>query len=102
MRQLLGAVAQYDKSTIVLKLRGARIRKRARDGRCEGRKPYGFFPGEPAVIERMEALRASGIGFDKIAAQLNAESCPTRTRGRWHGLKVNRILTGKGRKADQP
>ena len=29
MRQLMGAVAQYDKSQIVLKLRGARMRKRA-------------------------------------------------------------------------
>jgi len=100
MRQLLGAVAQYDKSQIVLKLRGARMRKRAKDGRCEGRKPYGFYPGEQAVIERMEALRASGLGFDRIAAQLNAECCPTRTWGRWHGLMVNRILTGKGRKGD--
>ncbi len=100
MRQLLGAVAQYDKSQIVLKLRGARMRKRAKDGRCEGRKPYGFYPGEQVVIERMEALRISGMGFDKIAAQLNAETLPTRTRGRWHGVMVNRILTGKGRKAD--
>src|SRR6266700_7801949 len=100
LRQLLGAVAQYDKSTIVLKLRGARMRKRAKDGRCEGRKPYGFNLGERAVIERMEALRASGLGFDRIAAQLNAESLPTRTGGRWHGVVVNRILTGKGRKVD--
>jgi hypothetical protein len=44
MRQLLGAVAQYDKSQIVAKLRGARMRKRAQQGRCEGRKPFGFFP----------------------------------------------------------
>ena len=38
MRPLMGAVAQYDKSQIVLKLRGARIRKRAAEGRCEGRR----------------------------------------------------------------
>src|ERR1017187_7796182 len=54
MRQMMGAVAQYDKSQIVLKLRGARMRKRATGGRCEGRKPYGFFDGEEAVIERMK------------------------------------------------
>lgn len=35
MRQLMGAVAQYDKSQILLKLRGARMR--AKEGRCEGR-----------------------------------------------------------------
>jgi DNA invertase Pin-like site-specific DNA recombinase len=40
MRQLMGAVAQYDKSQIVLKLRGARMRKRAKEGHCEGRKTF--------------------------------------------------------------
>lgn len=99
MRQLMGAVAQYDKSQIVAKLRGARMRKRAKDGRCEGRKPYGFYDGENAVIERMKALRAEGLGFDRIAAQMNAEGLQTRTRGKWHGVMVNRILTGKGRRA---
>src|SRR5579872_3779808 len=99
MRQLMGAVAQYDKSQIVLKLRGARMRMRAKEGRCEGRKPYGFFDGEGAVIERMKALKASGLGFDRVAAQLNAEGLKTRMGARWHGLVVNRILTGKGRMA---
>jgi DNA invertase Pin-like site-specific DNA recombinase len=97
MRQLMGAVAQYDKCQVVLKLRGARIRAKAKDGRCEGRKPYGFYDGEDAVIGRMTGLRTTGLGFDRIAAQMNAEGLKTRTGARWHGLVVNRILTGKGR-----
>lgn len=97
MRQLMGAVAQYDKCQIVLKLRGARIRVKAKDGRCEGRKPYGFYDGEEAAIERMK--RATELGFDRIAAQMNVEGLKTRTGARWHGLVVNRILTGKGRMA---
>jgi DNA invertase Pin-like site-specific DNA recombinase len=92
MRQLMGAVAQYDKSQIVAKLRGARMRKRSKEGRCEGRKPYGFYDGESSVIERMKALRGDGLGFDRIAAKMNAEGIETRTRGRWHGVMVNRIL----------
>jgi len=99
MRQLMGAVAQYDKSQIVLKLRGARMRMRAKEGRCEGRKPYGYYDGEEAVIERMQELRAARMGFDRIAAQLNTEGLKTRTGAQWHGLVCNRILTGKGRKA---
>jgi DNA invertase Pin-like site-specific DNA recombinase len=95
MRQLMGAVAQYDKSQIVLKLRGARIRKRAKEGRCEGRKPFGYYDGEDIVFERLKALRASGMGFDRIAAKLNEEGLPTRTGKPWHGVVVNRILTGK-------
>jgi len=100
MRQLMGAVAQYDKSQIVAKLRGARMRMKAREGRCEGRKPYGFNPGESEVIARMEALRAEGLGFDKIAARMNDEGIQTRTRGRWHGVMVNRIISRKEGQTD--
>jgi DNA invertase Pin-like site-specific DNA recombinase len=95
MRQLMGAVAQYDKSQIVAKLRGARMRKRAKEGRCEGRKPYGFFEGEAEVLNRLKALRAEGLGYDRLAARLNAEHVPTRTGRPWHGVVINRILTGK-------
>ena len=95
VRQMMGAVAQYEKSQIVLKLRGARVRKRAKEGRCEGRKPYGYFDGEAATLERLKALRAEGLGFDRIAARLNEEGVATRTGRPWHGVVVNRILTGR-------
>ena len=95
MRQLMGAVAQYDKSQIVLKLRGARLRKKAATGRCEGRKPFGFYESEGEALKRIKALKAEGLGFDRIAAKLNEENIPTRTGKRWHGVVVNRILTGK-------
>lgn len=38
MRQMMGAFSQYEKTTIVYKLRAARQRKRKEAGRCEGRK----------------------------------------------------------------
>ncbi len=95
MRQLMGAVAQYDKSQIVLKLRGARLRKKAQTGHCEGRKPFGFYESEAEALDRIKALKAEGLGFDRIAAKLNEENIPTRTGKRWHGVVVNRILTGK-------
>jgi len=88
-------VAQYEKSQIVLKLRGARLRKKAKTGRCEGRKPYGAREGEAAVLARVKALRSEGLGFDRIAARLNEEQVPTRTGRPWHGVVINRILTGK-------
>jgi DNA invertase Pin-like site-specific DNA recombinase len=40
VRQVLGAVAQFDKAITVAKLRLARERIRKRDGKCEGRKPH--------------------------------------------------------------
>jgi DNA invertase Pin-like site-specific DNA recombinase len=97
MRQLMGAVAQYDKSQIVLKLRGARMRKRAAEGRCEGRKPFGRDDTEKAALDRMKALRSEGLAFDKIAVRLNSEGVSTRTGRRWHGVVINRILTGAAR-----
>jgi DNA invertase Pin-like site-specific DNA recombinase len=39
VRQILGAVSQFEKATVVSRLRQARKRKRAETGRCEGRKP---------------------------------------------------------------
>jgi DNA invertase Pin-like site-specific DNA recombinase len=95
VRQMMGAVAQYEKSQIVLKLRGARLRKKAKTGCCEGRKPYGFFEGEESVLNRIKALRADGLGFDRLAARLNQEGIPTRTGKPWHGVVINRILTGR-------
>jgi len=60
---------------------------------CEGRKPYGFYPGEKGVVERMRALRAEPLGFDRLAAKLNAEGFRTRKGTPWHGFAVNRILS---------
>ncbi len=38
VRQILGAVSQFEKASLVEKLRKARERKRSETGRCEGRK----------------------------------------------------------------
>src|SRR5215813_9353872 len=40
IRQILGAVSEFDKAMIVAKLRGARERVRRTKGKCEGRKSY--------------------------------------------------------------
>lgn len=39
VRQILGAMSQFEKASLVAKLKGARDRARAERGRCEGRKP---------------------------------------------------------------
>lgn len=40
IRQVLGAVAQFEKAALVAKLKGARDRKRRDAGKCEGRKSH--------------------------------------------------------------
>jgi DNA invertase Pin-like site-specific DNA recombinase len=95
LRQFMGAIAEYDKAMIVLKLRGARLRMKAKRGYCEGAKPYGTFPGESAVVARMAALRASGMAFQKIAAELNAKGISPRRGARWYGKTVDNILAAQ-------
>jgi hypothetical protein len=75
------------------------MRKRAAEGRCEGRKPFGRDEAERATLEGMKALPAEGLAFDRIAERLNTEGVPTRTGRRWNGVVVNRILTGRNRAA---
>ena len=38
VRQVLGAIAQFERASLVAKLKAARDRKRAAAGKCEGRK----------------------------------------------------------------
>jgi DNA invertase Pin-like site-specific DNA recombinase len=92
MRQMMGAFFQYEKASLVAKLRGARKRMRANTGRCEGRKPYGHHDGELPILKRMKSLRASDMAVDTIAATLNAEGLKTRSGGLWYGATINRIL----------
>ena len=92
MRQIFGAIAEYDKEMTVLKLRGARERTKARTGSCEGRKGFGYYEGEQPILARMQALRGSGMAVDTIASTLNSESLLSRSGGLWYGATVNRIL----------
>jgi DNA invertase Pin-like site-specific DNA recombinase len=96
MRQVFGAIAQYEKAMIVAKLRGARQRMKAKTGRREGRKPFGHYDGEPAILGRMVTLRQTDMGFDRIAEALNAEGLKPRTGERWWGRTVNNILSAQG------
>ena len=92
IRQVLGAVAQWDKGCLVAKLRKARIRKRAATGRCEGRKPFGSLDSERAALARMSELSASGASLRRIAETLDAEGFKTRQGGRWSFGSVARIV----------
>jgi site-specific DNA recombinase len=92
MRQMLGAFFQYEKTLLVAKLKGARIRAKAANGVCEGRKPYGTRPGEVQVIERIRSLRDTGMAIDTIAETLNAEGIKPRSGSQWYGSSVRNVL----------
>jgi hypothetical protein len=55
VRQVLGAIAQFEKASAVAKLAAARKRKRECEGRCEGRKPLATT--RPEVVTFARKLR---------------------------------------------
>jgi DNA invertase Pin-like site-specific DNA recombinase len=68
VRQVLGAVAEFEKAALVAKLKGARDRKSAALGRrCEGRKPV------PAEVVAEARRLAPGRSLRQVAAALAAQ-----------------------------
>jgi DNA invertase Pin-like site-specific DNA recombinase len=92
MRQIFGAIAEYDKTMLTAKLRGARERMRARGERCEGALPFGRDRAEQRVVARLRKLRASGLTFAQVADAANTENLATRFGRRWHAMSVHRVL----------
>lgn len=60
VRQVLGAIAQFEKASTVAKLAAARKRKREATGKCEGRKGHAEL--RPEVVKLTRELRHAGAG----------------------------------------
>jgi DNA invertase Pin-like site-specific DNA recombinase len=80
VRQVLGAIAQFDKATTVAKLKAARDRKREATGKCEGRKSYA--EANPEMVGLAEQLSGQypRMSLRQISTQL-AESGYRTPRG---------------------
>jgi hypothetical protein len=73
VRQVLGAIAEFDKAMTVAKLRGARERKRALSGKCEGRKSHAErHPDAVALAKKLRRRLPEGgqRSLRTIAAEL--------------------------------
>ncbi len=75
VRQVLGAVAQFEKATTVAKLAAARKRKRVANGKCEGRKSLS--ETRPEVVALAKALgrkkpKGGKMSLRAISAELAA------------------------------
>jgi DNA invertase Pin-like site-specific DNA recombinase len=75
VRQVLGAIAQFDKATLVAKLKAARDRKKAETGKCGGRKSYAEREGGAELIALARQLRRPDrdrrpVSLRKVSAQL--------------------------------
>jgi len=57
VRQVLGAIAQFEKTSLVAKLKAARDRKKASIGKCGGRKSYAEREGGKELVELVRQLK---------------------------------------------
>jgi DNA invertase Pin-like site-specific DNA recombinase len=76
VRQVLGAISEFDKAMTVAKLRGARERKRRHVGKCEGRKSHAERnPELVALAKRLHRQKPKGgrMSLRAISAELAAQ-----------------------------
>jgi DNA invertase Pin-like site-specific DNA recombinase len=92
IRQIMGALAEWEKSVIVKKLRAARDRKRQETGRCEGIVPFGGIEGEKEAFATMQRLHGNGVSYSRIAFILNDGGCWTRGGKPWTKAAVYQVL----------
>jgi DNA invertase Pin-like site-specific DNA recombinase len=95
IRQILGAVSQFEKATLVNKLRGARDRKSRELGRrIEGNPNIAqLAPPVPAEhIEAARALHAAGLSLRGIAAELEGRKMLNHADRRYGPGSIARML----------
>jgi DNA invertase Pin-like site-specific DNA recombinase len=89
VRQVLGAIAQFEKASAVAKLASARKRKRERAGRCEGRKPLSQTrPEVVALARKLRRRRPKGgqLSLRGVANELAARGF-LNERGKQYAAK---------------
>jgi len=101
IRQVLGAVSEYERAMISLRLRSGRRRKSANGGFAYGSPPMGYramgrelIPdeAEQAAVRRIIKLRGEGQSLRQIANVLDIEGLRSKRGGSWHPQTINRVL----------
>ena len=98
VRQILGAVAQFEKAALVAKLKGARARVKAEKGKCEGRKSHA--EKRPEVVAEARRLRRASPttgerrSLQRISRELAAKGY-VNERGQPFNPKSVRAMLGR-------
>lgn len=95
IRQILGAVSQFEKAMLVAKLKGARDRKKAITGKCGGRKSYEErSPEMVALAKKLARYPVNGRkrSLREVAAELEAQGYVTVDGKRYAATAVARMI----------
>jgi DNA invertase Pin-like site-specific DNA recombinase len=101
IRQILGAVAEYERGMIALRMAAGKARKVAEGGYAHGAPPYGWdaVDGrleinelEQTQLAIMRTMRQGNASYRTICRVLNASGSRAKKGGPWHSNVVRRIL----------
>jgi DNA invertase Pin-like site-specific DNA recombinase len=101
IRQMLGAVAEYERAMIFLRLRLGRKRKAESGGFAYGSPPYGFTSEKGSLVRQeqeqeglrfMKELRLEGYSLPAICSSLETAGFRPKRGTRWHPTTVARAL----------
>jgi DNA invertase Pin-like site-specific DNA recombinase len=90
VRSILGAVAQFEKEAMVLKLRKARDRKRALTGRCEGNPAW--LPVTADVRSVAHDLARDGFSLRSIGRELARRGVLTPSGNTYSASSIKAML----------
>lgn len=101
LRQIMGVIAQLDRSMVVKRLRAGRQRKAELGGFAYGSPHFGtraedgeLVPDdrEQATLARIRELRDQGESLRRIAEVLTAEGHKPKRAARWHPESLRKIV----------
>jgi DNA invertase Pin-like site-specific DNA recombinase len=93
IRQIFGAIAQWEKAVLVNKMRVAREKIRKTGKRCEGVKPYGMLPGEEGILSILRDMVRMKESYAQISRSLNKMGYRTRHGSLWTRKAVQKIAS---------
>src|SRR5262249_32805751 len=93
VRQVLGAIAQFEKATLIAKLRGARERKRATGAKVEGRRTLAESAPNAVAMAR-ELRRRQRMSMREIAAELERAGFTGPEGKQYHPGSIKVMLDG--------
>jgi site-specific DNA recombinase len=105
--QILGSVAQFERSQIAERTRAA-IAVKLQRGDAHGFVPFGSenvagklreIESECETVDRIVSMRAEGRSLREIVAALEAEGRVTKRGGRWYAATVRKVLIGAEKRA---
>jgi DNA invertase Pin-like site-specific DNA recombinase len=98
VRQVLGAISEFDKAMTVAKLRGARERKRREAGKCEGRKSHAERnPELVALVRQLRRRRPKGgqRSLREISAELAQRDIMNERGNQFSAASIASMLEGR-------